>query len=158
MVDFERKVVVLSMPTTKRFCEHCGASVSEEANFCSKCGGDLHGYAATSDILVCQNCGHSMEINPDDETIAECPACGSKKLIRNEHKIRMRELDGKEKESKRSFKKWLVDSVIGKNPALFSGFISIVFSLFVGSPHTYVFLVLGIVGVLFGLLGFLAKL
>lgn len=140
------------MSTTKRFCEHCGASVSEEANFCSKCGGDLHGYAATSDILVCQSCGHSMAINPNDETIAECPACGSKKLIRNEHKIRMRELEGKEKESKRSFKKWLIDMFYKQNPALMIGVLFLIISILVGSPYTYVFLVLGIFGTFLGLI------
>lgn len=138
------------MSTTKRFCEHCGASVSEEANFCSKCGGDLHGYAASSDILVCQSCGHSMAINPDDETIAECPACGSKKLIRNEHKIRMRELEGKEKESGRNFKKWLLSFFFGDHLLLTVGVLFIAASFLFGSPQTYILLVIGIFALLFG--------
>lgn len=101
------------MPMIK-YCDQCGAAVGPEAKYCSQCGSKIQQQVAEN--LVCKSCGHSMIVNADDRTIAECPACGATQIIIANQGLRMHELTSKykEKEARRGFQKWLVEFFFGR--------------------------------------------
>lgn len=53
------------------YCENCGASLSENAKFCSACGSPCGNKEAEEPRKFCQNCGSKLEYND-----LFCPECG----------------------------------------------------------------------------------
>ena len=54
--------------TSARYCELCGATLSEEASFCKSCGSSVH----PRNDMKCQTCG-----NDNEENAQFCEGCGA---------------------------------------------------------------------------------
>jgi len=78
----------------ERFCENCGSQLGPKAKFCSECGAKVSCAEGkdSSDSLVCQGCGHAMRIDPQDQTVAECPVCGARRLLLANRGVRIQQI------------------------------------------------------------------
>lgn len=67
----------MSEETTKKFCEHCGSKVHNEAVICPSCGRQLNNkninINVNAETKKCKKCG--AQINKSEK---KCPQCGSK--------------------------------------------------------------------------------
>lgn len=126
---------------TERFCKNCGTELGAKAKFCSECGMRVENVPMTRPVvdLICEHCGSSLEVSPDDQTIAICPHCGHSYMVpmnrnvkiqqikSNVHKeieldrqktIRLvseREQANREKENETSFLKWLIEHLLARS-------------------------------------------
>lgn len=124
-----------------RFCRNCGAELSANAKFCSECGTRVEKVPLTKPIvdLICESCGSSLEVSPDDQMIAICPHCGHNHMVPMNRSVKIqqiksdthkvielakqktvrlvsaREQANKEKENETSFLKWLVESLLARS-------------------------------------------
>lgn len=126
---------------TERFCRNCGTELSANAKFCSECGTRVENVPMAKPVigLICEHCGSSLEVLPDDQTIAICPHCGHNHMVPMNRSVKIqqiksdvhkeieldrqktirviseREQASKEKENETSFLKWLVESLLARS-------------------------------------------
>lgn len=126
---------------TERFCKNCGAELDAKAKFCSGCGMRVESVSLTKPLidLICENCGSSLKVSRDDQTMAICPHCGHNHMIPSNQSVKIqqiksdthkaieldrqktlrliseREQTNKEKENETSFLKWLVESLLARS-------------------------------------------
>lgn len=124
--------------STERFCKNCGTELDAKAKFCSECGMRVENVPLTRPVvdLTCEHCGSSLEVSPNDQTIAICPHCGHIHMVPMNRSVKIqqiksdahkeielgrqktlrviseREQASKEKENETSFLKWLVESLL----------------------------------------------
>lgn len=68
-----------------KICSNCGKELSDNAKFCSKCGGKCEEVVQEKKVKrMCQKCGHEL-----DEKMKFCPKCGT--LMTNSEKVNQNE-------------------------------------------------------------------
>lgn len=125
----------------ERLCKNCGTTLGKNAKFCSECGMRIENVPLTKPVidLICEKCGSSLEVSPNDQMVALCPHCGHKHIIPMNRSIRIqqiksdihkeielnrqemlrsiseREQSNREKEKETHFLKWMVGSLLARS-------------------------------------------
>lgn len=73
------------------YCSSCGEKLSDDQNFCTKCGTAVKGRSLRIIRLKCSECQGIMDVDFDKQVI-QCPYCGSKSLLIESDKIKIEQI------------------------------------------------------------------